>query len=60
MMGMWEWLALAGAHLNNLNTETNSTWDSPDDQWSIRLGREFAKRNDWKTINGGKANTYRN
>lgn len=58
IMGVWEWAALAGAHLNNLNSDGG--WDSDDDQWSIQLGRNYAKKMDWKTIYGGRQNIFKN
>ena len=58
IMGVPEWLALTGAHLNNLFTDGG--WDTNDDQWSIQLGRKYAKKMNWKTINGGRGNIFRN
>jgi len=59
IMGMPKSWALAGAHLNNLNTN-DYEWDSDDDQWSIQLGRIYAKKMGWKTIYGGRQNIFRN
>ena len=57
-MGVPKWLALSGAHYNNLNTDGG--WDTDDDQWSIQLGRIYARKMDWGTIYGGRANIFRN
>lgn len=50
IMGVPQWMALTGGHLNNLKTEPGWTFDTPDDQYSIKLGREYAKKMNWKTI----------
>ncbi len=59
IMGVPQWIALSAAHLNNLNTEAGWTFDTPDDQYSIKLGRYYAKKMKWKTIYGGKNNIFR-
>lgn len=59
IMGVPKAWALAGAHLNNLNAH-DYEWDSDDDQWSIQLGRIYAKKMGWKTIYGGRQNIFRN
>lgn len=59
IMGVPQLMALAGAHLNNLATEPGWTFDSPDDQYCIKLGRYYAKKMGWKTIYGGKNNIFR-
>ena len=59
IMGVPQFMALAGAHLNNLRTEPGWTWDTPDDQYSIKLGRAYAKKMNWNTIYGGKNNIFR-
>ncbi|MBK8968883.1 MAG: hypothetical protein IPM36_19860 [Lewinellaceae bacterium] len=58
IMGVPQWLALTGAHLNNL--DDTGSWDSDDDQWSIQLGRKYAKEMNWKTIYGGRATIFKN
>ncbi len=58
IMGIYEWVALAGAHYNNLTTDGG--WDSDDDQWSIQVGRMYAKKLNWKAIYGGRASIFRN
>ena len=58
IMGGAEWLAVLGAHLNNLNTDGG--WDAPDDQYSIKLGRYYAKKMNWKTVYGGRNNIFKN
>lgn len=48
IMGVPQFLALSGAHVNNLVID-NWTLDSPDDQYAIKLGRYYAKKMGWKT-----------
>ena len=59
VMSIPEWFALTGAHLNNLFTEAGWNLDSPDDQYSIKLGRYYAKKMGWKTIYGGRKNIFK-
>ncbi len=59
IMGIPQWFALSAAHINNLTTEEGLTLDAPDDQYSIRLGRYYARKMNWKTIYGGKNNIFR-
>ena len=59
IMGVPQWVAITGAHLNNLASEPGWTFDAPDDQYSIKLGRAYAKKMDWKTIYGGKNNIFK-
>jgi len=53
-------MALAGAHFNNLFFEEGFNLDMADDQYSIKLGREYAKLAGWKTNYVGKNNIFRN
>jgi len=60
IMGVPQWMALAGAHGQNIFGEFgDGGLDSPDDQYSIKLGRYYAKQMDWQTIYGGKNNIFR-
>lgn len=60
IMGVPQFMALGGAHYQNILGEFgDGGLDSPDDQYSIRLGRYYAKKMDWKTIYGGKNNIFR-
>jgi len=60
IMGVPQWMALAGAHSQNIFGEFGSGGpDSPDDQYSIKLRRQFAKIYKWSTIYGGKKNIFR-
>ena len=60
IMGVPQWLALSGAHGQNMFGKSGSGGlDSPDDQYSIKLGRFYAKKMKWKTIYGGKNNVFR-
>lgn len=59
IMGVPKFLAISGAHLNNLFGEEGWSFDAPDDQYSIKLGRHYARIMDWKTIYGGKNNVFR-
>ncbi len=61
IMGVPEWLALLGAHSQNMFGEFGTGgWDAPDDQYSIRLGRYYAKRMKWKTNYAGRNNVFKN
>ena len=40
-------------------TNSKCTFNSPDDQYSIKLGRAYAKKVNWRTIYGGKNNIFR-
>jgi hypothetical protein len=59
IMGIPQLLALAGAHMNNLIKEPGFTFDSPDDQYSIKLGRRYAKEMKFRTNYGGRKNIFR-
>jgi len=49
-----------GAHGQNLFGEFgDGTIDDPDDQYSIKLGRLYAKKRNWHKIYGGKKNIFR-
>jgi hypothetical protein len=57
IMGVPQVIALSAANLNNLFSEPGVKFDSPDDQYSIKLGRYFAKIMGWKNLAGiGNAN----
>lgn len=61
ILGVPERVALSGAHLNNLIFESESSLDSPDDQYSIKLGRYYAKQKGWKKLAGkGNENILKN
>ena len=55
ILGIPEMLALSGAHWNNLINEPDFNFDSVDDQYSIKLGRFYAKTYNWKEL-AGKGN----
>jgi len=60
IMGVPQWMALAGAHSQNIFGEFGTGGlDSVDDQYSIKLGRQYAKKMKWKTIYGGKNNIFK-
>ena len=60
ILGVPKWIALLGAHGQNLFGEFgDGTIDDPDDQYSIKLGRLYAKKRNWHTIYGGKKNIFR-
>ncbi len=60
IMGVPQWMALGGAHSQNIFGEFGSGGlDETDDQYSIKLGRAFAKTMKWKTIYGGKNNIFK-
>jgi hypothetical protein len=59
IMGVPQSIALAGAHMNNLIKEPGITFDSPDDQYSIKLGRRYAKEMKFRTNYGGRKNIFR-
>jgi hypothetical protein len=54
ILGIPQWMALSAAHWNNL-TGDQVGWDTPDDQYSIKLGRYYAKINKWSDL-AGKGN----
>ena len=57
IMGIPQFIALSGAHFNNLVKEPGITFDAPDDQYSIKLGRYYAKTMGWRKLSGiGNAN----
>jgi hypothetical protein len=39
-----QWMAITDAYLNNLVREPEFTFDSPGDQYAIKLGRYYAKK----------------
>lgn len=53
ILGISQWMALSAAHWNNATTDGG--WDAPDDQYSIKLGRHYAKTNKWRDL-AGKGN----
>jgi hypothetical protein len=60
IMGVPESLALLGAPYNSLFGESgDGDWDSPDDQYSIKLGRNYAKIKGLKEKIGSKNNKFR-
>lgn len=60
IMGVPEWISLLGAHYQNMFGENGTGgWDTPDDQYSIKLGRYYAKRMGWKTNYAGRNNMFR-
>ncbi|MFZ1750740.1 MAG: polymorphic toxin type 44 domain-containing protein, partial [Saprospiraceae bacterium] len=60
VMGVPQWMALAGAHCQNIFGEFGTGGlDNADDQYSIKLGRQFAKIHNWSTIYGGKQNVFK-
>jgi len=60
VMGVPQWMALAGAHSQNIFGEFGSGGlDAADDQYSIKIGRQYAKTMKWSTIYGGKKNVFK-
>jgi len=61
VMGLPSFIALTGAHANNLWNEPGWNIDSPDDQYSIKLGRYYAKKKNWRSIiSNGRGNIFKN
>jgi len=57
IMGVPEVVAISGAHIYALKNE--GEFDSPDDIFSIKLGRQYAREVGFRTIYGGKKNIFK-
>ncbi len=57
IMGVPEVVAIGGAHIYALKNE--GEFDSPDDIFAIKLGRQYAREVGFRTIYGGKKNIFK-